>query len=287
MDCPLEFSHRKIIANGLRFHVVVEGEGPDVLLVHGFPDSHKVWRRQIPALVAAGYRVIAPDLRGFGATDMAAGPRAYQVRHFVDDLVAIVAALAVDKVRLVGHDMGAVIGWAFAIARPDLVERYAALSVGHPEAYPRGGLAQKLKGYYVPICASPVGAAFMRLANWGMFRLVTNYPPELALWKRDLERPGRLEAALGFYRNNLALVLSRKHGRVSAPTMGVWSSGDHALARKQMAISGEYVDAAWRYEEMHGAGHWLQLDQPALLNTLLLDFLANEPAVSMKPIHAC
>ena len=269
-----QFASQKIAVNGVTLNVIIEGEGPDVLLVHGFPDSHQVWRHQIPALVAAGYRVIAPDIRGFGDSEAPVGSGSYLVENFVSDLAGLLDTLAIDKVRLVCHDWGAVIGWAFTIAHPERVDRLVPMSVGHPAAYPRGGLAQKLKGYYVLICASPAGERFLKLFNWRMFRLVLNYPPETAHWQAEMSRPGRLYAAIGIYRDNLHLVLPRAYPNVTVPVMGIWSSGDHALSRKQMFISGEYVDAPWRYEQIDGASHWLQLDAPDSINTLLLDYLA-------------
>lgn len=267
------FNSCGITVNGITLNVIVEGEGADVLLVHGFPDSHQVWRHQIPALVAAGYRVIAPDIRGFGHSEAPSGKGSYRVENFVSDLVAVLDALQVDKVRLVGHDWGAVISWAFSISHPERVDRHVAMSVGHPAAYPRGGLAQKIKGYYVLICASPMGEWFMKLFNWRMFKLVTHYPAEFSHWQSEMSRPGRLYAGIGIYRDNLHLVLPHKYPNVTVPVMGIWSSADHALSRKQMFISGEYVDAPWRYEQVDGAGHWLQLDAPEKINALLLDYL--------------
>ncbi len=268
-----EFASRRIGVNGITLNVVVEGQGPDVLLIHGFPDSHKVWRKQIPALVAAGFRVIAPDLRGFGDSDAPTASGSYKIPVVLADLAGILDAVGATKVRLVGHDWGAVIGWQFALACPQRVDRYVAMSVGHPEAYPRGGLAQLIKGYYVPILASPLGAAILKLGNWSLFKWMTNYPPELAQWKADMARPGRMHAANGLYRENIGIIIPRHHGRVQVPVMGMWSSGDHTLSRKQMQISGQYVDGAWRYEEVEGASHWLQLDRPQQVNDLLLEYL--------------
>ncbi|OHC26613.1 MAG: hypothetical protein A2Y50_12435 [Pseudomonadales bacterium RIFCSPLOWO2_12_59_9] len=267
------FNSRMLRVNGLDFNVVIEGEGPDVLLVHGFPDSHQVWREQIPVLVRAGYRVIAPDLRGFGASDAPTGKGAYKVANFVSDLLGILDTLGINKVDLVCHDWGAVCGWSFAIHHPERIRRFVPMSVGHPEAYPRGGLAQKLKGYYVLICASPLGESFLKLGNWKMFDLITHYPREAAHWKAEMARPGRLYAGIGIYRDNLGLILPKQYPRVQVPTLGIWSSGDHALARQQMVISGEYVDGAWRYAQIDGASHWLQLDAPEQINALLLDYL--------------
>ena len=136
--------------NGIDMYVAIAGSGPDVLLLHGFPDSHDLWRNQVPALVSAGFRVIVPDLRGYGQTQIPSGGVAsYRIETLVADVAALLDALGVKKVRLVAHDWGAVIGWVFAIAHPERVDRYVALSVGHPTAYARGGLRQKLMGWYV------------------------------------------------------------------------------------------------------------------------------------------
>jgi pimeloyl-ACP methyl ester carboxylesterase len=272
------FDSRSMVVNGVTLNVIIEGAGPDVVLVHGFPDSHQVWRHQIPALVAAGYRVIAPDIRGFGRSEAPTGKGSYRVENFVSDLAAMLDVLEIDKVRLVGHDWGAVITWAFTIEYPERVDRHVAMSVGHPAAYPRGGLAQKIKGYYVLICASPIGEWFLKLFNWRMFKLVLNYPAEVLHWQAEMSRPGRLYAAIGIYRDNLHLVLPGKYPNVNVPVMGIWSSGDHALSRKQMFISGEYVDGPWRYEQVDGASHWLQLDAPDKINALLLEYLAGQAA---------
>jgi pimeloyl-ACP methyl ester carboxylesterase len=120
-----------------------------VLLVHGFPDCHEIWRHQIPALVAAGYRVIVPDMRGCGDSDAPLGSHNYRVDLLVSDLAVLLYVLRIDTVRLVGHDWGAVIAWQFCFRHPSRVDRYMALLVGHPSAYAGAPLEQKLKGWYV------------------------------------------------------------------------------------------------------------------------------------------
>jgi pimeloyl-ACP methyl ester carboxylesterase len=268
------FNSRRIVVGGVSLNVVVEGVGPDVLLIHGFPDSHQVWRKQIPALVAAGYRVIAPDLRGYGDSDMPPDVASYAVEPVVADLVGVLDALGVAKVRLVGHDWGAMIGWLLAIAHPSRVDRYAALSVGHPNAYSRAGLMQKLKGYYILVIqARGLAEWLMRLGDWWFFRLMTRYAAEFPVWKAEMVRPGRLRAALGLYRANLWLVLPQKFPQVTVPVLGVWSSDDLFLTEQQMLRSGEHVNAAWRYERLDGVNHWMPLSAPERVNALLLDFM--------------
>jgi pimeloyl-ACP methyl ester carboxylesterase len=270
----LPFASRKIEVNGIALNVIIEGEGPDVMLVHGFPDSHWVWRHQIPALVKAGYRVIAPDLRGFGDSEAPIGPSNYRLDRLVDDLRALLDALGIERVRLIGHDWGAACGWLLARAHPARVERYIAMSLGHLDAYARGGIEQKLKGWYVLFFQLPGIAEWaMRAGNWWLFRLITGSHPELAVWKREMSRPGRLTAAMGVYRANLDL-LSRRNRPVKVPVMGMWSTGDRYLARGQMTESRRYVEGPWRYEEVAGVSHWLQLDAPERVNALLIDYLA-------------
>ena len=131
----MTINSRPMRVNGLELNVVVQGEGPDVLLVHGFPDDHSVWRNQIPVLVEAGYRVIALDTRGCGESEVKPREDDYTIDKLVADLVALLDTLEIAKVRLVGHDWGALQGWCFAMEHPKRVDRYIAMSVGHPGAY--------------------------------------------------------------------------------------------------------------------------------------------------------
>lgn len=265
---------RRITVNGVELNVVVEGEGPDVLLVHGFPDDHSVWRHQIPALVAAGYRVIAPDMRGCGESEAPIGRRSYTLDLLVGDLVALLDALGIGKVRLVAHDWGAVIGWQLAIRHPERVDRYFALSVGHPTAYARGPLEQKLKGWYTVFFQVPWLAEWcLRAGNWWMFRTFARYARESPHWIERLRRPGRLTAAINYYRANLVAMLFGRHAHAGVPVFGVWSDGDAFLAEAQMIDSQRYVNGSWRYERVEGANHWLQLEAPERVNALMLDYL--------------
>jgi pimeloyl-ACP methyl ester carboxylesterase len=260
--------------NEITLNVVVAGAGAPVLLVHGFPDDHSVWRRQIPALVAAGYRVIAPDMRGCGNSDAPVGTEHYKIERLVADLVSLLDALGVGKVRLVAHDWGAVIGWAFAMRHSGRVDRYVALSVGHPTAYARGPLEQKVKGWYVLFFQlRGVAEWALRLRGWRLFRKVARFEEEAPRWIERLSRPGRLTAAINYYRANIAMIVPRSLPSVTVPVMGVWSTGDVFLSEAQMVESKRYVDAPFRYERVEDANHWLQLEAADRVNALLLDYL--------------
>ena len=136
---------QKMKINGLTLNVLVEGEGEPIILLHGFPDSNYVWRDVIPLLVNAGYKVIAPDQRGFGESDAPEGKENYDMERIAKDAVAILDALNIKKAKLVAHDWGAMIGWLLAGKYPEQFENYTAISVGHSKAYAAAGFEQKKK----------------------------------------------------------------------------------------------------------------------------------------------
>jgi pimeloyl-ACP methyl ester carboxylesterase len=270
----MESPGRKIRVSNLDMNVVTAGEGPDVLLVHGFPDTHTVWRHVIPALVSAGYRVIAPDTRGCGETDMPGGVSSYRLESLVADLVGLLDALGIGKVRLIAHDWGAVQAWRLVLNYPQRVDRYVALSVGHPSAFARAGLEQKLKSYYALLFQARGAAEFLATrADWRLFRLLTRYPEQMPEWRQALSRPGRLTAGMNYYRANRGLMVPHEYPLARVPVFGIWSAGDLFLAEAQMVASQRYVSAPWRYERIEGANHWMQLTAPGQLNPLLLDYL--------------
>ncbi len=272
----MKLETRTYRVNGIDMNVLDVGAGPAVLLVHGFPDTHAVWRKQIAALVAAGHRVIAPDNRGAGATDVSPRVTDYRVENLVADLVGLLDVLGVDRVRLVAHDWGAVIGWHLVIAHPERVARYVALSVGHPTAYLRDPM-QRLRGYYV-LLVQVRGLAERVLAcrDFLGLRLFARYDDELPTWRASLGRPGRLTAGLNYYRANLDLFRRRDHPPVQVPVLGIWSSGDAFLTERQMLRSRQFVAAPWRYARIDGANHWMQLTAPERLTALVLEDLAME-----------
>ena len=133
---------------GISFEVAGPDDGPPVILLHGFPDSGRLWRNQVPALTGAGFRVIVPDLRGAGRSDKPADVDAYRIPLLVGDVLAVLDSLGIARARVVGHDWGAALAWGLAMGVPDRVERLVVLSVGHPAAFSSAGIAQKEKSWY-------------------------------------------------------------------------------------------------------------------------------------------
>jgi pimeloyl-ACP methyl ester carboxylesterase len=261
---------------GVGLEVFIEGpaDGTPVLFMHGWPDSHTLWRHQVAALSEAGYRTIAPDLRGFGASDKPLEVEAYKLAHSVVDMIAVLDACDVEKANVVCHDWGAAAGWGLAAFVPDRVETLTALSVGHPKAFSDAGFEQRMRSLYMLLFNIPV-IAEQWFGKFGEQMLASHQDKAAVI--AELERPGALTASFGWYRANAhpktIINPPPEVPAVGCPTMGIWSSHDTALTEKQMTGSEKYVDARWRYERLEGAAHWMQLDAPDELNALLLDFL--------------
>jgi pimeloyl-ACP methyl ester carboxylesterase len=265
-----------VTVDGVPLHVRDTGTGTPVVVLHGWPDDGNLWRHQTPALAAAGYRVIAPDLRGFGASGKPTEVAAYAVPSLVADVVGILDALDIQRAHLVGHDWGAAIGWMTGALAGDRVASLTALSVGHPAAIRAAGWPQREKSWYMLLFQFP-GVAERWLSD-DDFRNLREWSghPDIEPALRRLSEPGALTASLGPYRAVLApesLLSPPQLPPVAAPTMGVWSAGDVALVEAGMVNSGRYVHGPWRYERIDDAGHWIPIDAPDQLNKLLLDFL--------------
>jgi pimeloyl-ACP methyl ester carboxylesterase len=269
---------RRVAGDGVTLSVADEGAGPAVVFLHGFPDSSHVWRNQVPALVDAGLRAVAPDLRGFGASDKPEGVDAYALRHSVADVVAVLDALEVERAHVVGHDWGAAVAWALAAFVPLRVERLVVLSVPHPATLRERTLEQREKAWYQLLFQfEGVAEELVRRDDWKLFREFLRGDGDVERYVAELSRPGTLTAGLNWYRANAAPQRELEDRppvpSVPAPTLGMWSSGDNYLTEDRMIRSREHVNGPWRYERIEGASHWLQLDAPERVNELLLEFL--------------
>lgn len=270
----------RIDVGGVGLEVTVAGpdDGPPVVLLHGWPDRASLWDAQIDALSGAGYRVIAPDLRGFGDSDKPADVDSYNILLIAGDVLGILDHLGIQKARVVGHDWGAALAWAIAGFAGDRVEKLVAMSVGHPSAFAAAGLAQRRLSWYMLLFQFE-GIAEQWLSNddWKNMRDFGSGHRRMDEVIADSSRPGALTAGLNWYRANVppeSLVApALEFPPVTAPTMGIWSTGDAYLLEDPMKESGAFVSGPFRYERIEGASHWMQLDAPDEVNRLLLDFL--------------
>ena len=265
-------------ANGLRYHVLDAGQGTPVLLLHGFPDTSELWRRQIDALAGAGFRAIAPDLRGRGNTERPPNVADYALPLIVRDVVALLDALEIPRAHVVGHDWGAAVAWLFAALFPNRVDHLVAISVGYPGAAGRPTLEDLQKGWYrLLLQFEGIAEELMQKDDWYLFRELLQGGGDAEQYIANLSEPGALTAGFNWYRANLPpgrLLSAPELPPVKAPTLGIWSTGDHYLTERAMVASASKVTGPWKYVRIEGASHWIPLDEPDLLNHLLLEFLS-------------
>lgn len=268
---------RRIDLESGTYPVVDHGDGPAVLLLHGFPDSRHLWRYQVPALADAGFRVVAHDQRGFGDAPKPEATSAYEIVNAREDAEAILDALGIDECAVVGHDWGAEVAWHLATQTPDRVERLALLGVGPGDA--RHVEAWEQSWYFWFFQYEGTAEAWLRHDDWQLFREWLREEGDFDRYLEDLSRPGALTAALDWYRANVEPELPGESDgetpTADCPVVGLWSDGDHHLAEEQMTGAEALVEGSWRYERIADASHWMMLDRPARINELLLDFLVD------------
>jgi len=267
----------RIDSSGVMLDVQVEGDGRPVVLLHGFPDTKRLWSKTVPALVDAGFQVIVPDQRGYGASDKPEDVEAYSIPFLAIDVTAILDHLGIERAHVVGHDWGAAVAWATASFAPERVDHLVALSVGHPGAFANAGLSQREKSWYMLLFQfRGIAEQWLTMDGWTNFREWSRHPDADAVIA-DLERDGSLTPGLGWYRANIppeTLVgPPLELPPVQSPSMGIWSTGDIALLESQMRDSAKFCANGFRYERLDGPGHWMQWEAPEPVNTLLLDFL--------------
>ena len=285
-----------VAANGLDFEVLAAGTGDRLALcLHGFPEHAVSWRNQIPLLIALGYRVWAPNQRGYGHTTRPERMGEYGIDHLLTDVAALIDAAGARSVMLIGHDWGAALAWLFAIRRVRPIESLVIMNVPHPALFAevmRHSWRQRARSWYAAFFqlpwlpelmlgaghASAIGTAFTRTAM-----RPANFPPELlAVYRDQAAVPGALTAMLNWYRAAVrggGLVAQAKLGfpQIDVPTLMLWGENDFALGKETTYGTERYVrDLHLHY--LPGVSHWVQQDAPDRVNELLGAFAAAREA---------
>jgi pimeloyl-ACP methyl ester carboxylesterase len=263
---------------GVDIAFTVSGDGPGVLLIHGFPDDRTLWRVQADALAADGHTVIAVDQRGFGASGKPEDWKAYRAHHAAADMVAVLDHLDLESADVVGHDWGSATASILSMCHPTRVQRLVLMSAGHPSLFHQLGLQQLERAWYMQFFQDvDVAAEWLCADDWANFRMWGRHPNEDEAIER-LSQPGALVAALNWYRANskpaTLLKPKREVPRFSHSTLGIWGANDDHLVEDFVTQTDSYTDGEWRYVRIEGAGHWIQIDQPDALAELLVSHLA-------------
>ncbi len=256
-------------ANGIRFHVVEAGDGPPLLLLHGFPEFWWSWRKVIPEL-AQHFRLVMPDLRGFNLTDKP--PEGYDLDTLADDVAGLLAACAIDRpVPIIGHDWGGVVAYRLAMRHPDRVARLLQLNAPHPNAWARGLLShpvQQQKGWYVFLTLAPDGVSediYRRQFAEGTIRIArVSSPEEVAVYAAAFNRPGAATAAVNYYRafmQRIAVLAREEPPTIAAPVTVLWGERDVALEPVLNDIARPWIEQM-EVVYFSDAYHWLALERP-------------------------
>ena len=308
----MAIEHRVVQTNGIRLHCAVDGDGPLVIFLHGFPDSWYSWRHQLAAL-APHFRVVAPDMRGYNESDKPAGVAAYDLKELVADVAGLIAALDARDAVIVAHDWGGGIAWQFAMDHPELTRRLVVMNSPHIAIFQqhlRANPRQLLKSWYMFFFQIPwLPETLLGLGDaWVIGNAVRQSTiqkdaiseADLRVFRAAASRPGALRSGLNYYRaafrsdqmaGGLPPVIRRffygdrvlppprerleDWPKITAPTMLIWGEQDVALRKELTYGMDPLFTSPPRIEYVPDSGHWVQQEKPELVNRLLLEFLGD------------
>jgi pimeloyl-ACP methyl ester carboxylesterase len=287
------WTHRDVSANGIRLHVAEFGTGPLVLLLHGFPQFWWAWRHQLVGLADAGYRVVAPDLRGYGASDKP--PRGYDAVTLASDIAGLVRALGERDAMIVGHDWGGLIAWTIGTLHPRVVRRLAVLDAPHPLRLraslisdPRGQTrsSRHVIGFQLPRYAESLlrkdNAAYVGqlIGAWAgpRWQLTADYREAVGRYREAIRIPNAAHSSLEGYRWAVRSLLrpdGLRYARlmsepVTAATLQLHAQLDSSLLPRTAQGSGRYVAAAYEWRLIDSVGHFLPEEAPDLVTGELI-----------------
>ena len=283
----ITIEHHDVQTNGVRLHVAQAGppDAPLVILLHGFPEFWYGWKAQIEFLAQRGYRVWAPDQRGYNLSDKPAGIDAYRITTLAEDVIGLIDAAGAEQAYVVGHDWGAGVAWMVAILHPERVKKLVILNVPHPVALRdsfRNNPKQWLKSFYIGIFQIPwlperlltigdaQGAAQMMILSSNPR---TFSDADFTEYVRAWKQPGAMTAMLNWYRAMVQRIPAMPDNpRVSVPTLVIWGARDVALSLEMAQASVDQCDDG-RLVLFEEASHWVQHEEPHQVNALLADFL--------------
>lgn len=282
-----DFSHRYADLGDVRLHYVEAGTGPLVILLHGFPEYWYSWRHQIAALAKAGYHAVAPDMRGYNLSDKPGSVRDYRIDLLTRDVARLIRACGAERASVVGHDWGAGVAWQFAMSYPNLLDRLVIMNVPHPLQFLHGlrTWRQLKKSWYIFFFQIPwIPEAILRAGNFAMVRQTFRSDPirKDAFTEEDIDwyigalsLPGALTGGINYYRALFRQNPLRTRGafkRIDAPVLVIWGEQDRFLGAELAEPDRKWVPNL-RIERLADASHWVQVDQPDVVNALLIDFL--------------
>ena len=282
------WEHQFIQANGIRMHYVTAGQGDLVVLLHGFPQFWYAWRHQIP-LLAQHFKVVVPDLRGYGQTDKPDKVSDYRSSVIAADISSLIQALGYKKAHVAGHDWGGGIAWQMALEHPEVIDRLAVLNCPHPAAFAkalRSNYKQMGRSWYIFFFQIPYlpeltfkvfGKTILKsIMRGSAIRKDTFTDEDLEQYWKALQEPGAITAAFNYYRAAFRHLPQAKTSagssqkKITSPTLLIWGENDTALGKELTYDMEPYFNSAFKIEYVPNCSHWVVEEQPELVNKLLI-----------------
>ncbi|HET9283009.1 MAG TPA: alpha/beta hydrolase [Candidatus Angelobacter sp.] len=284
----------RVTANGINFEVATMGTGDRLALcLHGFPEHAYSWRYQMPLLAKLGYRVWAPNLRGYGNTDSPQEVPAYKTRTLVEDVAALIKAAGAKETLLLAHDWGAALAWSLAMVQPQLINRLVILNLPHPVCFarelrrpPQLFMSWYMYFFQLPWLPEKMLGRNNARATSGIFRRTSRNPDRfsaevLEVYRANAARPGGLTAMINWYRATFRggafrRFLSGDTPVIDIPTLLLWGDADTALSFRATRGTEKYVSNL-TFRVFPGVSHWIQQEAPEAVNAMLEAWLTGQP----------
>ncbi len=292
------WKHHYIHVNNLRMHYVTAGEGPLMVMLHGFPEFWYSWRHQIPVM-AQRFQVVAPDMRGYNQTEKPVGVGNYRLSVLMEDIRGLVQALGRDRCVLVAHDWGGGVAWPLAMKYPQLVDRLIIMNCPPPATLMRHlqkNRTQLRRSYYMFLFQLPwlpemalrrkdyqlIEKAFR---GWAIDKSAFS-ELDIRLFKEAAAKPGALTGGINYYRAAMREAFKSllkgetpggDGGKVKCPTLVIWGENDEALGKELTYDFHQEVEGPLEIKYIPNCSHWVQQEQPELVNRYMLDWLADYP----------
>ena len=290
-------THTFIETNGVNLHCAIQGEGPTIIFLHGFPEFWYCWKNQIPEF-SKEFRVVVPDMRGYNTSDKPEGIEQYQLDTLIRDVLGLIKALGEKQIVLAGHDWGGIVAWAFAMAYPETLDGLVILNAPHPALFARElkyNPEQKRASEYILMFSSHRGEEIITRRNYEYLKGIVFEgcsdsavfdQQDRAMYLEAWSQPGAITGGLNFYRANMdkgrvftGTSEDLMEGVIPVPTLVIWGEKDAALTLGLLNGLEKHVQnlAIKRIPE---ATHWVQHDAPRLVNQYIWDFVAKPSSIS-------
>jgi pimeloyl-ACP methyl ester carboxylesterase len=270
----------------VQLHYVEAGDGPLVVLLHGFPEFWYGWRLQIQALATAGFRVVVPDMRGYNLSSRPKGVDSYGIEKLAGDVRDLVHERGAQSALLAGHDWGGSVAWATAMNHPEIVDRLAILNAAHPRKLSEGlhHPGQLRKSWYFFFFALPdLPDAIVHANDWHFFRhFLHDARPAYTAQEMDRyiqawSQPGAATGMINYYRSSVRTPAKKAEAAIhpiKVPTLVIWGQRDAYLGQELAEPGHDDVPGLDRVERLPDASHWVHHDDAERVNQLLTNFFA-------------